>query len=163
MADIVDALTRRRMMSGIKGKNTKPELIIRRLLFSMGYRFRLHQKDLAGTPDIVFRSKKIAIFVHGCFWHRHTGCRLAKLPKTNSQFWEEKLNGNVCRDKLAVAHLKGAGWRILTIWECSVKRGVTEEVKSSLSSWLNGGEVVSEIPACPILDGKEEGLAERFL
>ena len=107
-------------MSQIKCENTKPELIIRHLLWKNGYRYNLHRKDLPGNPDIVFPGKKKAIFVHGCFWHQHN-CRYSKWPKTNSTFWKHKINGNEKRDKDNYRDLKLAGWRYLVIWECETK------------------------------------------
>lgn len=120
--DVVTPDKRSEMMSGIRSKNTKPELQVRRLLFSLGYRFRLHRKELPGTPDIVMPSRRVAIFVHGCFWHRHNNCSLAKLPKTNSEFWMKKLSGNIRRDKEKYRELARCGWRILVVWECAVRR-----------------------------------------
>src|SRR5690606_34431359 len=101
MADIVSPAVRRRMMSGIKGKNSVPEMKVRRLLFAAGFRFRLHRRDLPGTPDIVMPGRKIVIFVHGCFWHAHRGCKYAKTPSTQTDFWTAKLQANIDRDKRA--------------------------------------------------------------
>lgn len=109
-------------MSRISGKNTSPEKKLRSLLFAAGYRFRLHAKDLPGKPDIIFRRKKTVIFVHGCFWHRHPGCKLATTPKSNSDFWQEKFQRNVERDKQHVASLRSAGWKVGTIWECELEK-----------------------------------------
>jgi DNA mismatch endonuclease, patch repair protein len=122
MADIVDKKTRSRMMSGIRGRDTKPELLVRKALFAAGYRYRLHSKSLLGRPDIVLPAIRCAIFVHGCFWHRHPGCRFAYTPKSNVKFWTNKFNSNVTRDKLAKVALQKAGWRVLTIWECNVNQ-----------------------------------------
>ncbi|WP_435037740.1 very short patch repair endonuclease [Pseudomonas neuropathica] len=121
MADVVDTATRSKMMAGIKGKNTKPELVVRRYLHGMGYRFRLHGKGLPGKPDIVLPGYKLVIFVHGCFWHRHFDCVYSTLPKTRSGFWNDKLSSNVERDKRHVIQLENAGWRVITIWECGLK------------------------------------------
>ena len=121
MTDIVDAATRSRMMAGIQGKNTKPEMIVRKYLHSRGYRFRLHRKDLPGRPDLVLPKYMLAIFVHGCFWHRHTHCFYAKMPSTRVDFWREKLSKNVERDLVQVAQLIEMGWRVLVIWECGIK------------------------------------------
>jgi len=120
MADIVDQATRSRMMSGIKGKDTKPEIFIRKALHRMGYRYRLHDKRLPGKPDLVFPSKKAVIFIHGCFWHKHD-CHLFKWPSTRKEFWREKILGNCQRDEKTKACLSALDWRILTIWECSIK------------------------------------------
>lgn len=121
MIDIVDAETRSRMMAGIKGKNTKPELLVRRYLHGMGYRFRLHRKNLPGQPDLVLPAYKLVIFVHGCFWHRHANCVYSTCPATRIDFWREKFAKNLERDKRNIMLLEAAGWRILTIWECGLK------------------------------------------
>lgn len=120
--DVVDRATRSRMMSGIQGKNTRPEIIVRKFLHACGYRFRLHRKDLPGRPDIVLPRFKTCIFIHGCFWHHHKDCKYASLPKTRADFWAEKLQGNVERDRRAQEALIDAGWRVLTIWECELKK-----------------------------------------
>lgn len=105
-------------MGRIRGKDTKPELIVRRAAHSLGYRFRLHVKKLPGSPDLVFCSRNIALFVHGCFWHRHEGCRYCYMPKSNIQFWRDKFKKNVVRDKSVQTGLEGMGWRVAVIWEC---------------------------------------------
>ena len=112
---------RSRNMSAIKSKNTKPEIAVRKLLHSMGYRFRLHRKDLPGSPDIVLPKYKTAIFVHGCFWHRHENCKYASTPKTRKEFWEKKFRENINRDNLNQANLSLKGWKIIIIWECQLK------------------------------------------
>lgn len=119
--DIVDAATRSRMMSGIRGKDTRPEMIVRRFLHNLGYRYRIHRKDLAGKPDIVIPRLKVCLFVHGCFWHRHPGCRFATMPKTRTDFWKKKFEKNVARDAANIAALEVRGWRVLVIWECQLK------------------------------------------
>jgi DNA mismatch endonuclease, patch repair protein len=113
-------------MSRVKSANTKPERIVRSLLHRMGYRFRLHRRDLPGCPDIVLPKYHTVVFVHGCFWHQHKSCRKATIPDTKSDFWEEKLKKNVARDKKVLGELKNAGWRVLVVWECQVKRRPTE-------------------------------------
>ena len=118
MVDVVDKATRSRMMSGIKGKNTKPELIVRRYLHGRGLRYQLHVKRLPGTPDMVFPRYRAVVFVHGCFWHQHLGCRYATIPKTRQEFWVEKLTANRRRDLANEKRLEALGWRVLTIWEC---------------------------------------------
>ena len=112
---------RSRNMSAIKSKNTKPEIAVRKLLHSMGYRFRLHRKDLPGSPDIVLPKYKTVIFVHGCFWHRHENCKYASTPKTRQEFWEAKFRENINRDKLNQENLSSNGWKIIIVWECEIK------------------------------------------
>ncbi len=112
---------RRRNMAAVRSKNTKPEIAIRKLLFSLGYRFRLHRKDLPGKPDIALPKYKIAIFVNGCFWHRHEGCRHASIPATRSEWWQSKLDSNVARDRRNYTRLHEMGWRVVIIWECELR------------------------------------------
>lgn len=109
------------MMSGIRGKNTNPEMIVRRFLHSHGYRFRIHRADLPGKPDIVLAGIRTCIFVHGCFWHSHAGCKYAAVPKTRESFWKAKLKGNADRDLRNVRALESLGWRVLIVWECELK------------------------------------------
>lgn len=139
MVDIVDRATRSRMMSGIKGKNTKPEMIVRQALHRLGYRYRLHDKRLPGKPDLVFPSRKAVIFIHGCFWHRHD-CHLFKWPSTRKEFWRGKILGNCERDSNTKSCLMDQEWRILTIWECSLKGKTklpTEVLIEKTVFWLN--------------------------
>ena len=112
---------RSRNMSAIKSKNTKPEIKVRKVLHSLGYRFRLHRKDLPGSPDIVLPKYKTVIFVHGCFWHRHENCKYASTPKTRQEFWEAKFRENINRDKLNQENLSSKGWKIIIVWECEIK------------------------------------------
>lgn len=132
MADTLSPAERSRRMGRVRGLNTKPELVVRRLLYRLGYRYRLHQKGLPGRPDIVFPGRRAVIFVNGCFWHRHPdpNCPLARLPKSRLDFWRAKLDGNRQRDLLVLDQLSQAGWRTLTIWECELRRldEVTERV-----------------------------------
>jgi DNA mismatch endonuclease Vsr len=116
---------RRRNMAAIKGKNTKPELAIRKALHALGYRFRLHDQRLPGRPDLVFRSRRAAVEVRGCFFHRH-GCANSVLPRTRRDWWERKLSGNVARDADNEAALAAAGWRLLVVWECDVRRNLPD-------------------------------------
>ena len=134
-------------MSGIRGKNTKPELLVRSLLFKAGYRFRLHRKDLPGTPDIVLPGRRIAIFIHGCFWHRHHACSLARLPKTNAEFWKTKLSGNEQRDQVKYSELSDLGWRVLVIWECAIRRQRdSTRLAESITYWIESDDLFSELP-----------------
>jgi DNA mismatch endonuclease (patch repair protein) len=121
VVDIVSKEVRSRMMSAVRSKDTKVELEIRRRLFAMGFRFRLHKKNLAGTPDLYFKKYMAVIFVHGCFWHNH-GCSLSQLPASRRKWWKEKLEGNNQRDNKALGELIRLGFRVLTIWECSFRR-----------------------------------------
>ncbi|MDH5630400.1 MAG: very short patch repair endonuclease [Gammaproteobacteria bacterium] len=150
--DIVDKTTRSRMMSGIKGKNTRPEMMIRQALFAEGFRYRLHVKTLAGKPDLVFPKFKKVIFVHGCFWHRHD-CHLFKWPSTRIEFWKHKINKNVCVDSKNIQSLKDDGWTILTVWECSMKgkhKLNFNELIKMISDWL----LTSNIDL--VISGKEK-------
>jgi DNA mismatch endonuclease (patch repair protein) len=122
---------RRALMGRIKGANTKPELVVRRILHAMGRRFRLHRKDLPGRPDIVLPRFRTAIFVHGCFWHRHSGCRGATTPKTREEFWRSKFEANVARDSASETALAIAGWRVVVIWECETKDAAKLEARLS--------------------------------
>lgn len=118
--DIVSPAVRSRMMGGIRGTNTRPELLVRRYLHATGLRFRMHARDLPGRPDIVLRRHRAVVFVHGCFWHRHIGCIRATTPSTRPEFWTAKFTGNVARDAANEQRLRQAGWNVLTIWECEV-------------------------------------------
>lgn len=148
MADIVDAETRSRMMSGIRGKDTKPELLLRRALHAAGLRYRIHGAKLPGKPDLVFSKRHAAVFVHGCFWHRHENCRFATVPATRPEFWEAKFSANVQRDARNVADLIDSGWRVAIIWECALKDQSVDLVVNSLKEWLGNSEpAYLEIPA----------------
>jgi DNA mismatch endonuclease (patch repair protein) len=145
LADIVDAKTRSRMMAGIRGKNTTPEVRLRKALHGAGLRFRLHSAKLPGRPDIVLPKFHAAIFVHGCFWHRHEGCRNASVPKSNAAFWAEKFARNVARDAINLAGLKEIGWRVAIVWECAIRHRGEAEVAAELVNWLTSGGVEIEI------------------
>lgn len=132
--DIIDKQARSRLMGRIRGKDTKPEMAVRRLAHRLGFRFRLHRRDLPGSPDLVFPGPRKVIFVHGCYWHRHPGCRLAYEPKSNVAFWKKKFAANVARDEKALADLKDQGWDTLVVWECEAKD--SELVASRLSAYL---------------------------
>ncbi len=123
-------------MSRIRSRDTVPEMIVRRLLFSMGYRYRVNSKDLPGKPDIVFTRKRKVIFVHGCFWHRHANCRYATMPNTNTNFWHAKFNRTKERDKENYQSLKLMGWEYIVIWECKIKKGNTGYLKNRLQKFL---------------------------
>lgn len=119
--DIVDNETRSRMMSSIKGKNTQPEILLRKYLHANGFRFRIHVAGLPGKPDIVLAKYRLCIFVHGCFWHQHEGCKLAAMPHTNLEFWEKKFAANKKRDEEVNIKLHNLGWRVFVIWECGIR------------------------------------------
>ncbi|WP_295840161.1 DNA mismatch endonuclease Vsr [uncultured Xanthomonas sp.] len=119
--DILAPKQRSSLMSRIRGKDTKPELKVRQLAYALGFRFRLHRRDLPGSPDLVFASRRKVIFVHGCYWHRHPGCRYAYSPKSNVEFWQSKFAANVARDRLAAKALEEAGWQVLVVWECETR------------------------------------------
>lgn len=116
--DIVTAEERSAMMSRIRGRDTKPERLVRRLAHRLGYRFRLHRRDLPGAPDLVFPGRRKVVFIHGCFWHQHPGCRFAYKPKSNVEFWQKKFASNIERDARALRELQELGWSSLIIWEC---------------------------------------------
>ena len=146
MADVVDQTTRSRMMSGIRGKNTKPEIALRRLLHRSGLRYRLHSAHLPGRPDIVFPSRRIVIFVHGCFWHRHDGCHWCSTPSSNEEFWEAKFAGNVRRDHEAIELLRAASWRVAVVWECSLRATSIDDTTALLLGWIKSGTGDFESP-----------------
>jgi DNA mismatch endonuclease (patch repair protein) len=128
----MDTITKERRsqnMSKIRSKDTLPELLIRKALWRMGYRYKLHYKLLPGKPDIVIIKHKIVIFVHGCFWHRHENCIEASRPKTNSEYWETKINRNIDRDRKHQEEIKQLGWKVIIIWECDVKKDIEENIK----------------------------------
>lgn len=130
MPDVVSPAVRSRMMSGIRGADTKPELTVRRLLHARGFRYRLHVKGMPGRPDIVLPKHRTVVFVHGCFWHHHPACRYATIPDTRREFWLAKLDGNAARDARDRDAIVALGWRVITVWECEVRRGDIE--------WLPG-------------------------
>jgi len=152
MADVVSPEVRSRMMAAIKGKNSAPELLVRKVLAAAGFRFRLHRRDLPGTPDIVLPGRKIAIFVHGCFWHAHRGCKYAKTPSTRREFWTAKLDANVKRDQQAVDKLAAMGWRVLCVWECATRQAdAPSRLTAQAIDWINSdtprGEIGASAPA----------------
>ena len=123
-------------MSHIKSKNTKPEVLVRRFLFANGFRFRLHRKDLPGKPDIVLPKYKTVIFINGCFWHGHSGCKYASIPETNREFWQAKISANIERDKSTFSKLESIGWRVIEIWQCQLKPKAKERTLNNLITEL---------------------------
>jgi DNA mismatch endonuclease, patch repair protein len=148
MTDIVDVVTRSRMMRGIRGKDTKPEILVRKGLFALGFRYRLHDRKLAGKPDLVLPRYRAAVFVQGCFWHGHE-CHLFKWPKTREDFWKEKIDGNRQRDLVQREKLLDQGWRVATVWECSLRGagGDTMTVCNQIAAWVAGNSPELEISA----------------
>lgn len=137
-AAVMDTLSRERRswnMSRIRGRNTKPELVVRSILHRLGYRFRLHRRDLPGRPDIILPKHKTVILVHGCFWHRHSRCKYAYTPKSNLPFWQEKFASNIERDRVAVHRLRKLGWRVVVVWECQT--AATERLAKRLDKALS--------------------------
>jgi len=139
--DTVPQSTRSEIMARVRSEDTRPEIMVRRLVFSLGYRYRLHVKTLPGRPDLVFASRNKVIFVHGCFWHRHAArtCNLSRLPKSRLEFWEPKLEGNRDRDRRIKSELIRRGWEVLTIWECQLRN--LASVSSRVRSFLNNDEI----------------------
>ena len=138
MTDVLTPAQRRLNMSRIRGKDTKPELLLRRGLHARGFRFRLHRRDLPGCPDLVFPRFHAVVFVHGCFWHGH-GCPMFKSPTTRPEFWAAKIEGNRARDLRVSENLEAAGWRTLVVWECTLRgpeRLPIEQVLARVSAWL---------------------------
>jgi len=133
MADVHSKETRSYNMSRIKSKDTKPELLVRKFLHKNGFRYRLHVKDMPGKPDIVLPKYKTVIFIHGCFWHGHEGCKKAALPTTRTDWWKDKINRNIQNDINAEAALKAAHWNIITLWQCELKVGWENQLLSGLS------------------------------
>lgn len=137
MTDVVNSETRSRMMSGIRGKNTRPELALRKALHVRGFRYRLHGQRVRGRPDLVFSRYRAVVFVHGCFWHRHEGCRYATTPATRPAFWQAKFTSNVRRDREVRSLLANEGWRVAIVWECSLRRQERVAITADLiAAWL---------------------------
>ena len=149
MSDVLTSFQRHQCMSRIRGKNTKPEILVRKGLHARGFRFRLHNKKLPGSPDLVLTKYGVAIMVNGCFWHGHKGCRYATKPKTNVEFWETKIARNRHRDEVTNAHLEALGWHVITVWECELRW------ESILASRLD--ELVEEIRHAGALKKIKEG------
>jgi DNA mismatch endonuclease (patch repair protein) len=151
LPDVVDAATRSRMMAGIRGTNTRPEMLLRKGLHARGLRYRLHQRDLPGKPDLVFPARRAVIFAHGCFWHQHE-CHLFKWPGSRPEFWKAKLSRNREVDARAIASLQETGWRTGVVWECALKgrtRLPLDEVLDRCAEWVKGDAEDLEIAGTP--------------
>lgn len=146
MVDVVDGPTRSRMMASIRGKDTKPELQLRKGLHAQGLRFRLHDPRLPGRPDIVLPRWRAVVLVHGCFWHRHAGCKFATMPATRPEFWSEKFAANVARDLRSLEELTKLDWRVAIVWECALRRDTAASVALKLKLWLLSEECTLSIP-----------------
>lgn len=133
--DSLSPAERSEIMARVRSKNSRPELFVRKLVFALGYRYRLHAKDLPGHPDLVFRKLRKVVFVHGCFWHRHAACALARLPKSRLDFWLPKLEGNRKRDEKNRKALQRQGWKVLTVWECQL--GSSERLTARIRRFLD--------------------------
>ena len=149
--DVVDASTRSKMMAGIRAKDTKPEMVVRKYLHKRGFRYRLHMRKLPGSPDLVLVKYRVAIFVHGCFWHRHAGCRYATIPATNVDHWRQKFDSNVARDARKESMLHNAGWRVIIVWECDLKRAPDERLKLLIQEITTKSSVISTVPESSVL------------
>ena len=136
MTDIVSKEKRSYMMSRIRSKDTKPELIVRKYLFHQGFRYRVNVKNLPGCPDIVFKKYKVVIFVNGCFWHGHSNCKIAHIPKSNTKKWKDKIQKNIDRDLLNRNLLRKMGWDVLTVWECQLSSSKLEQTSLSIELTL---------------------------
>lgn len=143
MVDIVDAATRSRMMSGIRSRNTKPEMRVRQFLHRQGFRFRLHVRELPGKPDIVLPRYRAVIFVHGCFWHGHD-CHIFKIPKTRTEFWQGKIARNRTNDEKSREKLLVSGWRVGIVWECAIRNTDMEIPGKRLARWLRSEDELFE-------------------
>lgn len=137
MADIFDAASRSYIMSQIKGKNTKPEILVRKYLHALGFRFRLHDRKPPGTPDIVLPKYETVIFVHGCFWHGHKNCKYANIPKTRTEWWSDKFDRNKLNDKKAARILKKDGWHVITVFECELKKDKRDKTLNKVLNTLS--------------------------
>jgi DNA mismatch endonuclease (patch repair protein) len=136
--DVVDAATRSKMMSGIRSKNTGPEMIVRKYLHAHGFRYRLHTRKLPGSPDLVLPKHRAVIFVHGCFWHRHAGCQYSTTPASNAERWKLKFDSNIERDARNERLLRATGWRVIVVWECDLRRSPEERLRLLVMELTSG-------------------------
>lgn len=144
MVDVMSRAKRSALMARISGKHTAPELKVRRLLWSAGYRYRLHRKIPSGRPDVILASRRIAIFIHGCFWHGHKGCTYFRLPKTRPTFWASKLLANRLRDRRSIRLTSKAGWRVAVVWECALRNDV-DQTGRLLVDWIESNSCSLEV------------------
>lgn len=155
MVDIVSREVRSRMMAGIRGKDTAPELALRHRLFQAGFRYRLHVRGMPGRPDLVFPRYRAAVFVHGCFWHQHEDCRYATTPASNAAFWQRKFAENRARDDRAATALMSAGWRVMTVWECELSSTRIVPTCEHLIKWLTASGSGSSDPGRSARAGRQ--------
>jgi len=153
MVDVVDRITRSRMMAGIRAKDTKPELLLRHALHRLGLRYRLHVSGLPGRPDIVMPRHNAVIEVRGCFWHRHAGCAYATMPASNASFWSSKFSANVERDRRNCDALRAIGWKVAIVWECSIRNEGAETIAGKLGKWIASQRSTAEFPVRPYAFG----------
>ncbi|MYD43346.1 MAG: DNA mismatch endonuclease Vsr [Gammaproteobacteria bacterium] len=146
MTDTVDAATRSRIMAGVGSANTKPELQLRHMMHARGFRYRLHDRSLPGSPDLVFRRYQVACFVHGCFWHQHPGCSKARIPSSRREYWVPKFERNVARDLEVRQALGGDGWRVAIVWECALTQSRVIATVDEFASWLCSDQMAFETP-----------------
>lgn len=146
MSDIVERATRSRIMARVGSRDTKPELVLRRALHARGFRYRLHVRKLPGTPDMVFHRFRAVCFVHGCFWHRHSGCSRATDPATRAEFWQAKFRANVERDCKMRKKLLESGWRVAVVWECALRGELANRTVETLENWIRGSAREFETP-----------------
>ena len=145
LADKKAPLTRSQMMARVRSADTKPELVLRKALHAIGFRFRLHVRSLPGCPDIVMRKHRCAIFVNGCFWHGHADCKYFRIPKTRPEFWAAKIEANRERDTRAIEALLSGGWRVLVVWECATRSFQVDNLIGIIAAWLQGTETSAEL------------------
>lgn len=149
MPDIVEPHVRSRMMGGIRGRDTRPELSLRRALHARGFRYRIHVRALPGTPDLVLPRHRAAIFVNGCFWHRHEGCHYCSTPSTRAEFWTAKFTATIARDSRALSALQADGWRTAVVWECGLAADTADETVDGLVAWLTSASQAIVLPPRP--------------
>lgn len=159
MSDILTSSQRHHCMSRIRGKNTKPEILVRKGLHARGFRFRLHNKKLPGSPDIVLPKYGVAIMVNGCFWHGHKGCRYATEPKTNIEFWETKIARNLHRDEVTTAHLEALGWTVITVWECELRN--SSQLDERLNALAEDIRYAGEVKRVKDMNKRQSRVAAR--